>query len=104
MDPQTLWGWRSISVCPDFRSCARAGNGHATAAPPISVMNSRRRIGLLPGARIKHDGTAIVVRIGFLNKDALDKGFIAILDEHQTRNLLVRNPNLSVRTNAAPVG
>src|SRR5262245_20970948 len=31
--------------------CARAANGHATAAPPTSVMNSRRFIALTPKSK-----------------------------------------------------
>src|SRR5262249_34975005 len=31
--------------------CARAANGHAAVAPPMSVMNSRRLMGRTPKAR-----------------------------------------------------
>jgi uncharacterized protein YchJ len=31
------------------RCCARAASGHAAAAPPMSVMNSRRLMLIFPG-------------------------------------------------------
>ena len=41
---------RPIVMRTSVSACARAASGHATAAPPISVMNSRRLMGLTPKA------------------------------------------------------
>ena len=50
--------------------CARAASGHAAAAPPSSVMNSRRLHSITSSARASSEGgTSIPERLGCLEVD-----------------------------------
>jgi hypothetical protein len=41
----------STPIRRTFGCCARAASGHAAAAPPTNVMNSRRLMGAYPKAK-----------------------------------------------------
>ena len=49
---------RNPMMVGSFAACARATNGHA-AAPPSSVMNSRRLMGLRPSGQGPHPSTSL---------------------------------------------
>jgi hypothetical protein len=55
-----------ISIGRAGQFCARAGSGHATAAPPRSVMNSRRSLDHLVGALLKTQRHVECERLGGL--------------------------------------
>src|SRR5690348_941744 len=57
--PPGVYGTTIVTVRVGY-SCARAVSGHAAAAPPITVMKSRRRIAALPGFDVTvHSGSSV---------------------------------------------